>query len=206
MNCLSTLKPNRRWRRLRAFTLMELLIAVAISSVVLAITATFIAMAARSTSGIVKQTELNSQAGRTSEFIFNRVRFATSISNDSSGDTLTLGFDDDLNVDSDNDKKAYNDKDHFEIFQLITNTATADYRLIYKSDATVARTNVLIKNSVAKLPGKLVFVVTNSATTVLLNYLLVDKYAPDGYQSCAIQTSFVARNRPDPASMISILP
>lgn len=212
MKSFPPLTPGSGVRRRAAFTLTELLFAVGISTVVLAMTGTFIAMAARSTSGIVTQTVLNTQAGRTSEFIFDRVRFATSMSNDVSGNMLTLGFDDDPAVDSDNDKKTYNDKNHYEIFQFTNgdgdDATTADNRLIYysKTNSTVGLTNVLIKSSVGKLPDKPVFGVTNVTTTVLLNYRLVDSYDSDGYQSCIVQAAFLARNRPDPSTVISILP
>jgi hypothetical protein len=191
---------------------MELMVAASISTVVLAMSGAFLAMSARTTAGIVQQTTINTQAGRTSQFIFDRVRFATSMTNDGAGNTLTLGFDDNPDADSDGDKTTYNDKNHYEIIQFLNgdgnDATTKDNRLITyaRTNSTFGQTNVLLQSAIGKLPGRNIFVVTNQTTTVLLNYLLVDSYATDGYQSCAVSTDFVARNRPDPSAVIKILP
>lgn len=209
MKPFSHTSPKIKARTFAAFTLAETMVAVSISSIVFAMLATFIVMAARSTSGIVKQSVVNGQAGRTSEYIFSRVRYATSVAVSGSGTVLTLGYDTNYLVDSNNDKKAYNDKDRYEVFQFINgdgnDATTANNQLIYKANSSVASTNVLISSGLAKLPGKAVFVLTNEAT-VLLNYGLADSYAADGYQRCDVQAIFVARNRPDSATVISILP
>lgn len=208
MNSHQSSKPGRA----AGFTLTEMLVAVGISTVVLAISGTFIMMAARLTSGIVRQTTINDQSGRTSEFIFNRIRFATSLAVDTNGTTLTLGFDDDFTTDSSSppDKKAYNDQDHYEMFQFVNgdgnDATTADNRLIYKARTNEASTNVLISSAVRKLPNKKFFVLTNDLTTILVNYGLVDDYASDGYQASDVETAFVARNRPDSSLLITILP
>ena len=199
---------HRNGRRFGAgFTLMEMMVAVGISGLAIAMLTTFIVMVARSTSGIVKQSVVNGQAGYTSEFIFSRVRFATSVS--ASGNVLTLGFDDNINVDSNNDKKAYNDQDHYEVFMFNNgdgnDATTSNNKMLYKKNSAVLVTNVLISSGIAKLPGKSVFSVVNGAT-VLLNYGLTDNYAADGYQQCDVQAIFVARNRPDNAAVITILP
>lgn len=197
-------------RQLRtAFTLVELMIAVTISTMVIAMTSTFIVMAARSTAGIVKQSVINGQAGHSSEFIFSRIRFATSVSVSGSGNVLTLGFDTNFLVDANSDKKAYNDQNYYEVF-LFSNgdgddTTMDNNQLLYKPNSTVATTNVLISSGIVKLPGKSVFSVTNGAT-VLLNYGLTDSYAADDYQRCDVKAKFVARNRPDSLTVISIVP
>lgn len=207
MKSLPPLTPSPGVRRRAAFTLVETLFAVGIGTIVLAMTGTFITMAVRSTSGIVAQTMFNTQAGRTSELMFNRIRFATSLTNNAAGDTLTMGFDDDFQVDSDGDGKTYDDRNHYEIFQFTQG------QLLYYSMTTnsiFGTTNVLIKSSantsVTNVPNQSFFAVTNATTTVIVNYLLVDRYASDGYQSCAIQTMFLARNRTDPSTVVLLLP
>ena len=194
-----------------AFTLLELMIAAALSTVVLAVSATFILMSAQSSSAIVQQAQLNERAGHASEFIFERIRFATSITQDISGNTLTLGYDTNFLVDSDvpPDKKTYNDHDYFETFQFVNgdgnDTSTTNNCLIYKPRADLAITNVLIKTGVRKLPNKPVFTVTNGAT-VIVRFGLLDCFASDGYQEVDVKATFVARNRSSTTQVITILP
>jgi prepilin-type N-terminal cleavage/methylation domain-containing protein len=192
-------------RRLAAFTLVELMVAVAISTVLLAMSGTFIILAARSSSGIVQQAMLNERAGRTTEFIFQRIRFATSMTQDVTGNVLTLGYDTNYLVDSDGDKKAYNDRDYYEVFQFLNGATSDSSSLVYKPNANVAKTNVLLKSGVRKLPNKNVFTVTNGAT-VIVRFGLVDSYATDGYQEVDVKATFVARNRPPASQVVSILP
>jgi prepilin-type N-terminal cleavage/methylation domain-containing protein len=195
-----------------AFTLMELMIAMTISTVVLAFTVTFVTIAARTTSGIVQQTTINTQAGQTSLYLFDKVRYATSITNDTSGNTLTLGFDDNPESDSDNDKTTYNDKNRFVIIQFRNgdgkDSTLDDNQLIAysRTNSTFGPTNVLIASSIGKLAGRNVFTITNQTTTVIVNYLLADSFDTDGYQSSAVSSYFIARNRPDPGGVIKILP
>src|SRR5436190_17392013 len=103
----------------RAFTLVEVMVALSISLLVMGGAMIFLKWGGVYLSGITAQSVINQQAGNAIEFIQNRVRLATSISNDASGNSLTLSFDDNPAVDSDADGKTYNDKDHFERFSFI---------------------------------------------------------------------------------------
>lgn len=209
---ITTFRLGAGFRHPAAFTLMEMLVAVGISSLMLAMTSTFAIMTARSTSGVVQQAVINDQAGRVSELIFNRVRFATSLAVDATGNTLTLSFDDDFMTDSSipPDKKTYNDRDHYEVFQFLTgdgsDATTTDNRLIYKPRSDVAITNVLLRSAIRKLPNVKIFVLTNETSTVLMHFGLVDSYSTDGYQEVDIKTAFLARNSPDTSKLIKILP
>ena len=80
-----------------------MLVAMGISSLILAGAATFISMAAVSMSGTVSQTQMSARTGNASEFIFSRVRFASAIDNggDATGRTLRLLIQDSPPVDAD---------------------------------------------------------------------------------------------------------
>src|ERR1051326_8063966 len=124
------------------------MVASVILVVVLAGAMTFITFASKSASGITAQNVSSIKAGRALELIQSRTRFATFMSNDASGNTITLGFDDNYTVDSNGDGKAYNDKDHFERFSFIgvnsTNlNACTSNRLVYIPNIKSTATTVL---------------------------------------------------------------
>lgn len=192
-----------------AFTLVELMMAVGIASIVIAMTTTFIVMAAKGISGIAKQSKINDEASYTSEFVFKRIRYATSTMIDGSGNTLTLGFDDNCEVDSNNDKKTYNDQDHYEILQFVNgdgnDATTADNQLIYTNGLTHERL-VLISSYISKFPNQPVFSIRTNSAAVYVRYGLTDDNANDGHQHVDIQSRFVPRNRMDASSTIMIVP
>ena len=192
-----------------AFTLVEVMVASAAGLLVMASAMAFMNFAGFSMSGITGQTILNQRAGNTVEFIQSRIELATSVSNNVSGNTLTLSFDDNVLVDSDGDGKPYNDKDHFEQFKFIgvngsTNTA-ANNILVYIPDIRQTNQQVLIPAGVHNLPGYNIFTVTNGATAVI-RFSIVDGYAGDRYQSVDIQATGLPLNRAFSKNVISILP
>ena len=203
-------------RRSAAFTLVELMIAMGIASIAIAIVSTFIVMAAKGINGIVKQTAINDQASYAGEFMFNRIRFATSTAVATDGNTLSMTFDDNCELDSTNsnvnsrDGIAYNDRDHFEYFHFLNgdgNDGTyADNQLVYSNALTKER-RVLISAWVSKLTNQPVFFVqTNTSPAVFVRYGLTDDKVMDGYQHVDIRTRFVPRNRNDNDNAITISP
>ena len=192
-----------------AFTLTELIVASAISLLVMSGVIVFMDLAGKSLSSATAQTFLNQEAGSAMGFILGRVRVATSITNDASGNTLTLGFDDDFTVDKDHDGKAYNDQDHFEQFQFRNgdgkDDTTADNSLVYIPRVGTAQTRILVPSGIRKLPNRQVFTITNR-TTVLINLGLADGYSRDWNQSVDLQLAAVPRNRPTITNVVSILP
>jgi len=193
-----------------AFTLVEIMVASSIGLLVIAGAMTFLQFANISLSGTIAQTGMNQQAGNAIEFIQSRVRLATSVSNDASGNVLTMSFDDNPVVDSDGDGIPYNDKDHYEQFQFLglngDTNATATNRLIYiLNTASPANQQVLIPSGVRNLPGYNIFTVTNKST-VIVRFGVVDTYTFDHYHSIDIQATAVPLNRPAQTSFISILP
>lgn len=161
----------------------------------------FMYFSSRSFSGITAQNLLNAEAGNTIEFIQNRVRFATSISNSPDGNILTLGFDTNYSADSDGDGIAFNDRNYFEQFQFVgvnsTNyTACSTNRLIYIPNASSPNSNrTLIPKGVRNLPGWNIFTMTNKQVIAIIRFGIVDSLSQDHYQAVDVQGTGVALNR-----------
>lgn len=194
----------------RAFSLAELLVASLISMMVVAGLMGFLYYSARSISGVVSQTQINQQAWAAAQLIFDRVRVATSVSNDISGNILTIGIDDDPNSDLDRDGKPYNDKGHYEQFRFDSgdgnDLTSTNNSLFYMADtAAPGNTRRLITGGLRKLPSQKFFMITNQ-TTVLINYALVDAFSSDQRQAMDVQLIAVPRNRPASTNLITILP
>jgi hypothetical protein len=201
---------RRRFAEQSAFTLLELLVASSCGALVIASALVFMNFAHVSVSGIMAQSMVSDTAAHAVAYMQSRIRFATSITTDASGKTLTLGFDDDYTVDSDGDGSPYNDKDHYETVQFTgtsgTNWATASSnRLIYTPKVGVAGSSVLVPFGVRNLPGYNIFTIANT-TTVLIRFGVVDSASRDRFQSIDIQATGVPLNRPASASFISVLP
>lgn len=202
-------RPSLEQREASAFTLVEVMIASTIGLLLIGAVMTFMWVSGISASGITAQSLCTQKAGYALELLKSRVQLAVCVSNDSSGNTLTLGFDDDPLVDSDHDGIPYNDRDHFERFQFIGSNSPAiissTNRLIYFPDITQTNYRTLIASGVRNLPGYNIFTVTNVATTVV-RFGVVDTYGSDHYQSIDIQATAVPLNRPAATNFIGILP
>lgn len=181
-----------------AFTLAELMVSSGIGVLIAAGVMVFSQFAGLSLSGITAQSSLAQQAGNTIEFIQGRVRMATSAWTDVSGNTLTLGFDDDPTTDSDLDGIPYNDSDHFEEFQFqgvngSTNTVSTN-TLVYIPKTGSPGRRTLIPAGVHNLPGTNIFSVTYPAK-VMIRFGVVDGFARAGYHSIDIQGIAIPLNR-----------
>jgi hypothetical protein len=192
------------------FTLVEIMVACGIFVVTVGGALTFFNLANTSISGITTQSRMSSQAGGALECLQRRARFATSVSNSPSGNTLTLGFDDNTAVDSDGDGKPYNDKDHFEQFKFVgtnstSSTACVGNSFVYIPNITATNQHVLISRGVRNLPAYKIFTLTNEVMTVV-RFGIVDGNSRDGYQAIDIQGTALSLNRPSTVNIISILP
>ena len=191
------------------FTMIETMVAAGIMMLVLAGAVSFIYFSAIAVSGVTAQTVINQRAGNVIEFIQSRIRFATSISNDVTGNILTLGFDDNYAVDSDGDKITYDDKDHYERFQFISNNSTnalncSTNTLVYYPNINSSTNQTLISAGVRNLPGYKNFIVTNSVI-VIVRFGVVDNYSRDHYQAIDIQGTGVSLNRVRTNNILSII-
>lgn len=195
--------------RTAAFTVVEVIIACTLGLMVLAAAVTFMHLAGKSISGAITQSTLNAQAGTLIEFIQLRTRLATRINVDTNGNLLTLGFDDDTNVDSDSDGTPYNDQNHEEEFTARDGdgqiNTTDDNSLVYQPRKGIAQQRTLIPAGLRKLPGRNFFTLTN-ASTVLISFGVVDSYTRDFYQGIDIQGTAVPLNRGLSSNFVSILP
>jgi Tfp pilus assembly protein PilW len=196
-------------------TLVEMLVAMAIGVLVVAGAMVFIYYAAYAVSGVTAQTLINQQAGNSIEFIQSRVRFATSISNDVSGNILTLGFDDNVALDTASNGFPTNgipwdDKDHFEQFQFlgVNSTNVSDCvsnQLVYIANTQSNSTKVLVPSGVRNLTGFKIFTMTNQVIAII-RFGIADNYKTDKYQSIDIQGTGVSLNRVRTNNVLSIIP
>jgi type II secretory pathway pseudopilin PulG len=196
-------------RKAFGFTLVEIMVASSIGLLITAGAIVFFQFAGVSMSGATSQSLINQRAGNTIEFIQSRARLATFVSNDASGNTLSLAFDDNTSVDSDGDGRAYNDRDHYERFQFVgvngSTNSTSTNSLVYIPDITSTNLQVLIPSGVHNLPGFNIFTVTNGST-IVVRFSIVDGYGPDRYQTVDIQGTAVPLNRSSSTNVVSILP
>jgi prepilin-type N-terminal cleavage/methylation domain-containing protein len=206
------LKDGKRIERSKsgarsAFTLVEILVASSIGLVITAGAMVFMQFAGLSISGSTSQSMINQRAGNAIQFIQNRARSAVFVTNDATGNVLSLAFDDDQEVDSDGDGKTYNDRNHFEQFKFIgvngTN-AVATNMLVYIANTAVTNQQVLIAGGVHNLPNCNIFTVTNGST-IVIRFGIVDGYGADRYQSIDVQATAVPLNRAVNKNVITIL-
>lgn len=193
-----------------AFTLVEVMVATGILVLVTAGAMTFMSFAGVSFSGITAQNVACGRAGSAIELIQSRMRFATTVSNNASGNILTLGFDDNYSVDSDGDGKPYNDKNHFErfMFQGVNTTnaaACSTNRLVYVPNIASANSRVLVPKGLRNLPRYNIFTITNQAIAII-RFGIVDVNNRDRYQAVEIQGTAVSLNRPSTTNFVGILP
>lgn len=203
---------QRRLRRAgaAAFTILELVVAVGAGGLVITSAMIFMSFARVAMSSITAQTLIGDRAGYTIEFIQSRIRVATSVTVDATGNILTLSFDDDYLVDSDNDGKTFNDKTHWESFNFEgTNTtsaaAAAANRMTYTKNVGTSTARVMLPYGVRNLPGYKVFSVPN-ANTAVIRFGVTDPNGRDRFQSVDIQATAVALNRPQSSNVITFTP
>ena len=181
-----------------AFTLTELLFVTGITSVIVAGFMTFTSLTSRLILEISTQTTINSEASIFTERLQTRTPYAVGISNNADGTRLTLAFDDDPDLDSNNDGVAYNDTNHIEAFVFVDRDKNpdthADNRIDYLSDITRPDASVtLLSSGVRPILNSNLFHVTPGGHA----YINVGVIAPsqgDQSQLIEIRTTVLARN------------
>lgn len=202
--------PRNTARKRAGFTLMEVLVASSCGAVIMGIALIFLTFAQRSISGIAAQAMVSDTAAGAIMRIQSRVRVATSVAVDSTGNTLTLGFDDDYTTDSNGDGTTYNDQDHYETFQFsgtngTNSSTTATNRILYTSKVGTSAAAVLVPFGVRNLPGYNIFTL-GSPGTVVVRFGITDPNTRDRFQSIDIQATGVSLNRPASSSVIGFIP
>jgi hypothetical protein len=205
-------RANRSSRIKRSFgyTIIEVMIASTLGLTVVAAGYSFLYFTLRAMSGVSAQSVMNQQGAKALEFIESRARFATYMDTSLSGNTLTLGFDDHYDRDSDSDGKTYNDRDHYEQFKFVGTSSTnvlacATNMLIYIPNTNSTYKRILISGGVRNLPGFKVFSTTNTVITVV-RFGIADPKAIDHYQAIDLQGSAVSLNRLWNTNVITIAP
>ncbi|HEY2952874.1 MAG TPA: hypothetical protein VGK40_09840 [Verrucomicrobiae bacterium] len=197
MNLRPAIHPGRTSEQ-SGFTILEFVIAVGLAVLVTGVFALFSESTGRVLASLTQQSAHNQTAGNGVEFMIGRVREANSVAVDGTGNTLTLSFDDDPLVDTDGDKKTWNDRDHYEQFTYLdsdTNVNTlANNYIIYSPNTNAPDTSVLVPSSTRKLSSLPIFALAGS-NTVLINFGLLTTNATPFSQAIEIRTRAVLRNK-----------
>jgi len=209
MNILLRFRPTIA-KAQRAFTLTELMVAMSIGLIVVAAAMVFLDFSGKYMSGITASTIQNERAAYALELIQSRCRLATSVTNNSTGTALILGFDTNYTADSDADGTPYNDVNYKEQFEFKNgdgnDTTTTNNSLVYIPRVGTAKTNIVISRDVRQMQNTKIFSLTNLNTTVLIRFGVIDSYARDHYQGVEIRAAAVSFNRPSITNIIAILP
>lgn len=193
-----------------AYTLLEVLVASSAAALVIGCALVFMKFARVSVSGILSQAIVSNTSAHAIAHMRRRIQLATSTTTDAAGNTLTLGFDDNYQTDSDGDGSTYNDRDHYETFQFTgtngTSAAAASSNcLVYTPKVGTPGSSLLVRFGVRNLPSYKIFTIPNPGT-VVIRFGVVDINARDRFQSIDIQGTGVSLNRPVSSNVISILP
>jgi pilin/secretion family protein with methylation motif len=204
-------EPRSKGRN--GFTIVETVIASAIGVMVIGAAYLFLWFSLRAMAGVSSQTVLNQKGGNAIELIQARVRFATTNHVSSTGNTLTLGFDDDPNTDSDSNGRAYDDRNHFEQFKFIGVNSTnaldcVSNQLVYIANTNSTTQRVLISSGVRNLPGYKIFSIpTNiSSSVVIIRFDVSDTTPSSHFHAVDMQGTAISLNRYWNTNNISIYP
>ncbi len=192
------LAPPERHSK-RGFTLVEIVIAMAISLLIVAVLVVFANSIGRVLVSVTSQSTHNQTAGNGIEFMIARIRQANTASVDVAGTTLNLGFDDDPEVDSNGDGIKWNDQDHWEQFQFVDSdnlAATLENNTIaYRTNTALGAPRTMVSGNTRKLPGLPIFSLTNHSTTVFIRFGLLTTNESPFSQAIEIRTQATLRNR-----------
>ena len=177
---------------------MEVVIAMSLGVLVVGAFAVFTESTGRTLVSLTSQSSHNQYAGNGTEFLISRIRQANTAYVDSAGITLTLGFDDNPDVDSNSDKIKWNDRDHFERFQYVDGDSSAttltDNKIVYWTNIAAGGSNTIVPADTRKLASQPIFNLANGST-VQINFGLLTTNSTPFSQAIEIRTTAVLRNR-----------
>ena len=134
------------------FSLVELMVTIAILLLLALVGWVFTESTGRTLSSASNQSDFNQKAGHATELLITRIRLANTVSVNGSGNTLTLSFDDNPEVDSDADGNPWNDKNHYEEFKYNDGDGSTitllDNTITYKTNTTSNFSTTLVPQSV----------------------------------------------------------
>ena len=204
--------PEQRLAARAGFTMIELIVAAAIGTLIVGGAYLFLIFSLRAMAGVSSQAVLTQKGGNAIEIIQKRVRFATTNFVSPSGNTLTLAFDDNPAVDSDGNGRAFDDRNHYEQFKFIgfSSTNAADCltnKLVYIANTNTGTQQILISTGVRNLPGFKIFSTpVGYPTLVVIRFGVSDSSSINHYQAIDLQGTAVSLNRALNTSVISIYP
>ena len=185
-------------RRAAGFSITELTLGLALGALVIGAVLVFTEGASRTLVSLTSQSSHNQFAGNGTEFMIQRIRAANTARVDTAGMTLTLGFDDNPDSDSNGDKVKWNDRDHFEEFRFVDDdnslTTLKDNRINYRADTAISNSTTIVPAETRKLSGQPIFSVLNNSTVVITFGLLSTNASPFS-QAIEIRTIAMLRNR-----------
>jgi prepilin-type N-terminal cleavage/methylation domain-containing protein len=183
--------------RRKAFTLVEMCVAVAVFSLLAAAAFVFVESTGRSLSSVATQSDLNQSAGHMTEFLLQRIRLANSATSDSSGNVLTFSFDDDPTVDSDSDGMTWNDRNHYErltfsdgdgFLSTLTNNVIS-----YKTNIGTTYTTNVLNGYVRKISNLPIFSAVSNTVSINFGLLVTNQYRMS--QMIEVRTKVRLRNK-----------
>ena len=197
--------PPANSRGSAGFSMIEAMIAFGIIGFAVAAMVVFTEMTTRSLASVNQQTLSNQKAGQFATFITQRVRLANFMTNNANNTEILLAFDDDTSTDSDSDGSAFNDRDHFELFQFSDgddNTNTyADNMILFKPNTNQSTVVKLVSGGVKYLPNTNLFVMadhppgtTNGFRTLHVNIGFHHQEGGNRTQTIEVRTSAFRRN------------
>jgi prepilin-type N-terminal cleavage/methylation domain-containing protein len=196
MNAALRHHPPRAGRS--AFTVTELLVAVAIASVILAAVSVFFTTGMRTVQQIATQAIATRGLAETQARLGENVRAAISLTVANNGNHLTLAFDENPAADSNGDGDPYNDTNRVARFEFRNgdgrDATTTNNSLVLIPNTTLTNEfRVLLPAGVRKLPGLPVFTLA-STNRVQINLGTVDNVGNSKTQNAEMKATLVRRN------------
>jgi prepilin-type N-terminal cleavage/methylation domain-containing protein len=189
--------PRERHSK-RGFTLVEIVIVMAIALLIVAALVVFANSTGRVLVSVTSQSTHNQTAGNGIEFMIARIRQANTASVDVAGTTLNLGFDDNPEADSNGDQIKWNDRDHWEQFQFVDSdnqlATLEDNTIAYRTNTALGTPRTMVPANTRKLPGLPIFSLANNSTVFIRFGLLTTNSTPFS-QAIEIRTQATLRNR-----------
>jgi prepilin-type N-terminal cleavage/methylation domain-containing protein len=196
MNAALRHLPPRAGRS--AFTVTELLVAVAIASVILAAVSVFFTTGMRIVQQIATQAIATRDLAQTQNLLSDNVHLAISLNVANNGNWLTLAFDENPAVDSNADGNRYNDTNRTARFEFRNGdgndaTTTNNSLVLIPDTALTNEVRVLLSNGVRKLPGLQVFTF-ESTNMVRISMGVLDTVGANKTQNIEMKTLLLRRN------------
>ena len=185
--------------RQAAFSLAEVMVALAIATIILGSVAAFSITGMRTIRHITVQGTMTQDIGETQGILSESVRTAIDMALSNNGNVLTLMYDENPAVDSNADKDPYNDTNRVARFFFNNgdgnDSTTTNNTFTFVRDVSITnQARVLLSRGVRKLPALPVFVSLSSNTVLQVNLGVVDDQGQNRTQNIEMKSTLVLRN------------